>query len=168
MSIILLPAHKRLSADMQKALSCKGIYVLWLRTTLKRSFTVGKAGHLPLTGGYLAYVGSAMGPGGLKSRLAHHLCPSPKPHWHIDYIKAHATIEQIWVLPQTTLDEHTIATALVAVGGRPLGRFGASDCSCDTHLFKFYQTAGVSRFRSVLYEYERPGKLLRFWIEKNR
>ena len=90
-----------------------------------------------------------MGPGGLKRRLAHHhLHLSPKAHWHIDYLKAHATVKQIWLLPQAQPDEHNIAAALCVLGSQPLARFGASDCHCHSHLFGFRRMVALSLFRS--------------------
>lgn len=142
--------HIRIAANTQKALLSKGAYVLWLKPTQKGRITVGRIGHLSLIDRFLAYAGSAMGPGGLKSRLAHHLRPSPKPHWHIDYLKAHAPIKQIWLLPQALPDEHDIATALSALGGEVLSHFGASDCCCHSHLFGFQHMATLSHFRSAL------------------
>jgi len=45
---------------------------------------VGKLGVLPLQPGFYVYVGSAHGPSGLRARLAHHLGPGSRRHWHID------------------------------------------------------------------------------------
>ncbi|MCK6579853.1 MAG: GIY-YIG nuclease family protein [Anaerolineae bacterium] len=84
-------------------------------------------------------MGSAFGPGGLRGRLAHHLAPVRKPHWHIDYLRQAATCREVWSVAGEASREHAWAAALLATPGAstPAPRFGASDCACPTHLIHF-------------------------------
>ena len=56
--------------------------------------------------GYYVYLGSALGPGGLRARIAHHQKPSLRPHWHIDYLRAHTRIHGIWFSYDARRREH--------------------------------------------------------------
>jgi len=42
------------------------------------------------------FVGSAFGPGGLRSRIKHHTQPVRSAHWHIDYLRQAANVIDIW------------------------------------------------------------------------
>ncbi len=90
-----------------------------------------------LVPGLYAYCGSAYGPGGLAARLARHLRPDKRPHWHIDRLTAAgrilaayaqpggsecALVEELRKLPETRI---------------PLPGFGSSDCRrCPAHLIQ--------------------------------
>lgn len=107
------------------------------------TITVGKLGAAVLAPGFLLYVGSAFGPGGLAGRLRHHLRPvasvAARPHWHIDYLRAALPVVEVWLCPGPQRLEHRAALALHAARGSsiPLPRCGASDCTCPAHLFAF-------------------------------
>jgi Domain of unknown function DUF123 len=66
-----------------------GTYVLVLSSRSTDLIQIGRLGALQLQSGFYVYVGSALGPGGVRARLAHHLKLSRRPHWHIDYLRAH-------------------------------------------------------------------------------
>ena len=116
-----------------------GTYILVLRVETPCTVTVGRLGTAVLAPGWVLYVGSAFGPGGLAARLGHHLRPAAKPHWHIDYVRAALDLEEIWVCASPQRLEHRFATALHSAPGStiPLPRCGASDCRCAAHLFHF-------------------------------
>jgi Uri superfamily endonuclease len=117
----------------------KGTYILILRLGAPVMLTVGRLGTFDLEGGWYAYVGSAMGTGGLRGRLKHHLSPVTKPHWHIDYLRQHAGVHEVWYRADATACEHQWASVLGTLPGAcvPVARFGASDCDCPTHLLGF-------------------------------
>ena len=73
-----------------------GSYVLVLRCDIGGGLKVGALGELRLEPGFYLYVGSALGPGGLRARLRHHWCHSARPHWHIDYLRARVELHEIW------------------------------------------------------------------------
>src|ERR1035438_8832695 len=77
-----------------------------LTGTSTTSDRIGRLGALQLQSGFYFYVGSALGPGGVRARLAHHLKPSRRPHWHIDYLRAHTRVEEIWYCLDTRRLEH--------------------------------------------------------------
>lgn len=114
-----------------------GTYALILSSLARRSIRVGRLGTLRLRPGFYIYVGSALGPGGLRARIAHHLRRAKRPRWHIDYLRACLKPDQIWYFCDPMRCEHQCAKALEIVAGRsvPLSKFGASDC--DSHLFFF-------------------------------
>lgn len=133
--------------------SAPGTYVLVLRVESGSAVQIGRLGMFDIPLGWYAYVGSAFGSGGLRARIRHHLAPVRRPHWHIDWFRAEATVREVWFTRDLTL-EHAWASILLGLPGAyvPVPRFGASDCSCSTHLIgfanppqahAFQQTAGV-------------------------
>lgn len=125
--------------DLARFPAKKGTYVLILRLTHPARLTVGKRGTVDFTAGDYAYVGSAFGGGGLRGRLKHHLSPVVRPHWHIDYLRAAATVTEVWYCADTAVHEHdwAAALALLPAATLPPMRFGASDCRCASHLVQF-------------------------------
>lgn len=117
----------------------KGTYILWLRLIEAGHIPIGRRGIGDFPSGYYAYVGSAFGAGGLNGRLKHHLVPSQKPHWHIDYLKAYAPIQAVWTIASDTVYEHQWAGQLLNSpdASVPMKGFGSSDCSCLAHLIHF-------------------------------
>lgn len=117
----------------------KGTYVLILRLDAPAHLTIGRLGAFDFPAGCYAYIGSAFGVGGLRGRLQHHLSPISRPHWHIDYLRAVASVREIWWFASTTRYEHNWADTLRALPGAmlPAPRFGASDCGCASHLIGF-------------------------------
>ncbi|MCA9904476.1 MAG: GIY-YIG nuclease family protein [Anaerolineae bacterium] len=113
-----------------------------------RHLTVGKLGTFEFPVGWYVYVGSAHGSGGLRARLAHHLSSAAKPHWHIDYLRLAAPLWSVWYRASETVFEHLWATQLLALPGAemPVRRFGASDCTCATHLIHFREYPDLEAF----------------------
>jgi Uri superfamily endonuclease len=116
-----------------------GTYALILSCASSARIQVGRLGTLQLERGYYVYLGSALGPGGLRARIAHHQKLSPRPHWHIDYLRAHARLHSVWLWYEGRRHEHEWAGAMQRVKGAtiPLPGFGASDCNCPSHLYFF-------------------------------
>jgi Uri superfamily endonuclease len=129
----------------------KGIYVLILYLPHWRAIRIGRLGEFHFSNGFYAYVGSAFGPGGLAARLGHHLRRSHKPRWHIDYLRQHAGVSQIWVTGQGRELEHTWAAILPQTGNAqiPVAGFGSSDCSCTSHLFHFSSRPSIHKFNRL-------------------
>src|SRR5271157_5103178 len=128
-----------------------GTYVLVLSSRSTDLIQVGRLGALQLQSGFYLYVGSALGPGGVRARLAHHLKPSCRPHWHIDYLRAHTSVEEICYRLDTRRLEHVWAEHIRVTEGAsvPLVGFGSTDCGCESHLF-FEQRPSRERFRQML------------------
>ncbi len=117
----------------------KGTYLLILQ--LDRDIAglpVGRLGILDFPAGYYLYVGSAFGSGGLPARLAYHARrEKTRPHWHIDYLRAHGRLEEAWcVVCPERLERLWVDALSATVVVRPVAPgFGASDSPCKSHLF---------------------------------
>jgi Uri superfamily endonuclease len=124
-----------MAAADQGLTSAPGLYALALYLPRSVEIAIGALGaHLFPAGSYV-YVGSAWGPGGLAARLQRHLRGADKRHWHIDYLRAWAAPQALWWAEETR-DECGWAERLLTYPGADVvvPRFGASDCSCPTHL----------------------------------
>ena len=124
-----------------------GTYAVVLSATTGGLVQIGRLGKLRLQPGFYVYVGSALGPGGVRARLAHHLEPSSRPHWHIDYLRKHTALEEVWYCYGCARWEHQWARNLGMARGVcvPLAGFGASDCRCESHLYFFKNQPSRSR-----------------------
>jgi Uri superfamily endonuclease len=115
----------------------KGTYLLVLRLPAACYLRVGRLGGYELAAGFYLYVGSAFGAGGLAARLSYHMQRiKRRPHWHIDYLRAVATIYEVWTAAGAERLEDAWCRALLAVPGFevPIRGFGASDTRAPAHL----------------------------------
>jgi len=141
-----------------------GTYALVLLSTKSAPVRIGKLGSLQLQPGFYVYVGSAHGSGGLKSRVGHHLKATARPHWHIDYLRAHTQPEEVWYAIDRNRWECRWTDCLSQLRGAsvPLKGFGSSDCHCGSHLF-FFSTrpakAAFARRLGVLDGNHPPGQV---------
>ena len=128
----------------------KGTYVLLALLPRMKRLEIGRLGTYDIIPGFYAYVGSAFGPGGLLARVHHHLEPVAQPHWHIDYLLAHAEPVEVWY----ALSDRKLERALAEVLERsssfrmPIPRFGTSDYrrSRTSHLFYSKRPPSFHRF----------------------
>ncbi len=129
------------SDDPATLLPIPGTYALLLSSTSDAEIRIGLLGDMQVQPGFYVYVGSALGPGGVRARLTHHICPAERPHWHIDYLRPYTKLEQIWFRYDRTSQEHVWAKRFAGMKGAsvPLAGFGSSDCDCETHLFFFWK-----------------------------
>jgi Uri superfamily endonuclease len=129
----------------------KGTYVLIAYVPRMKRLEIGRLGTYDLIPGFYAYVGSAFGPGGLRARLSHHLESVAEPHWHIDYLLAHAEPVEVWYTLSDRKLERVLAEVLERSPGfrMPIPRFGASDYrrSRTSHLFYSKRLPPFSRFQ---------------------
>lgn len=114
--------------------------------------SVGRRRRLDLPRGVYAYVGSALGPGGLGARVGRHLDPARPIHWHIDYLKRATRIVEVWYAVGPVRREHAWAKVLANLPDASirLPGFGSSDCRCPAHLFHFATAPTVATFRRAL------------------
>lgn len=112
--------------------------------------TVGALGRVRLSPGFYVYVGSALGPGGLRARLARHIGRPARLHWHVDYLRTHARPVEIWLRTGAESEEHLWADILADLADSAIPRFGASDCRCRSHLFHFTRRPDPVRFAARL------------------
>lgn len=113
----------------------KGTYIIVLYVDKSKRIQIGKLGQFKFKKGYYAYVGSAFGPGGLNSRIKHHIEPKKRYHWHIDYLNP--AVKEVWVSDPGERLEHEWAGSLGEIASDKIPGFGCSDCSCESHLFYF-------------------------------
>ena len=120
----------------QTAKAIHGTYCIQLYCPQQAQIQVGKLGSFSFAAGYYLYIGSAFGPGGVHARLKHHCRLSLKPHWHLDYLRRYADVENAWYVADQR-SEHRWSECLEAVEDLhiPVEAFGSSDCSCKSHLF---------------------------------
>jgi Uri superfamily endonuclease len=131
---------------------CPGTYVLVLEVREPARIRAGRLGELEVTPGWYTYIGSACGPGGVAARCGHHLRITTRPHWHIDYLRAVSDLREIWFSCGSGRGEHTWSNLVGKGRGatQPFPGFGASDCGCRSHLFRFPKTPSFSGFRRRL------------------
>lgn len=122
---------------MTKSSSDCGTYALVLFLPRAEKIRIGALGTVGFPRGYYLYIGSALN--GLTARLARHLRRDKKHHWHIDYFLQHAQIKEVWTHQGNERFECVWAQASLAMPRAKIiaPRFGASDCSCTTHLIYF-------------------------------
>jgi histidyl-tRNA synthetase len=134
-------------ASAADAPSSPGAYALALRLVSPLDVRAGKNSATLPAGDYL-YCGSARGPGGLRARLARHMRPQKRAHWHIDQLTAVANMLGAFVEAQG--DECALNAALADLP-IPIAGFGSSDCRrCAAHLrFRPKDAALPSRWENA-------------------
>jgi Uri superfamily endonuclease len=119
-----------------------GTYTLSMRLPRATTIRIGALGEFKFPRGNYLYIGSAMN--GLAQRIARHVRPDKKLHWHIDYFLAHAQITEVWTHQGEERYECLWACAALAMPNARVivPRFGASDCDCPTHLIYLEEKHG--------------------------
>ena len=116
----------------------KGIYCLVLKNPAC-TIRIGALGLVTFRKGYHAYVGSALGPGGLL-RVRRHVRLAQngmgKPRWHIDYILTSNAFSLVAACCFET-EERLECRLASLLAGLPVPGFGCSDCHCTSHLFSY-------------------------------
>lgn len=116
-----------------------GVYTIILRVKEQLSLSVGSLGRVNLAVGQYLYTGSALGPGGLDSRVARHLRREKRVFWHIDYLTVNRQVDvSAFVRAEclTRMECRVNEMLLSRLGAEcAVLRFGSSDCSeCPAHL----------------------------------
>jgi Uri superfamily endonuclease len=127
-----------------------GAYALFLTLAQVQEVIVGRLGTFVFIPGWYVYLGSALGPGGLRARLGRHLRGVGKPHWHIDTLRPFAKVSgYCWAIlnpksaeiPDLPRLECSWSHALADLPAAriPAPGFGSSDCpsGCPAHLIAF-------------------------------
>jgi len=141
-----------------------GTYALLLKLDKQDRIAVGKLGTFDFPAGYYLYVGSALGPGGLRARLARHRRSresssgsnrgqtGQKLHWHIDYLLQRAQLIEVWSVASAERLECKWGQVARRLSGAqvPVRGFGSSDCRCPAHLIYFNARPSRQRFEQAL------------------
>ncbi|MHA1440967.1 MAG: GIY-YIG nuclease family protein [Candidatus Heimdallarchaeota archaeon] len=133
----------------------KGTYVLIIFNTEKNTIRIGSLGDIAFSNSYYIYIGSALGPGGLGSRLWRHFRKDKKIHWHIDYFLM-AESSKIIGAGELESDEKIECEIAQKIQNSyaedeliPVKKFGSSDCKCKTHLFKLKEKDTKKFFKII-------------------
>ena len=114
-----------------------GTYALLCFNKSEKRLNIGKLGKFIFKRGYYTYTGSALGMGGLRSRVYRHLKQDKSKHWHMDFLRESVSILEIWCL----YGNERMECRWASIFGRaddysiPVKGFGSSDCKCGSHLF---------------------------------
>ncbi|HEX9018092.1 MAG TPA: GIY-YIG nuclease family protein [Anaerolineaceae bacterium] len=118
-----------------------GSYALHIVLPAAQEIRIGRLGTFRFPAGNYLYTGSAHGPGGLRARLRHHVRPVANPHWHLDFLRPFAVLQNGWYTLENGALECAWSKALQGQGGGliPARGFGAADCHnrCHSHLVYF-------------------------------
>ncbi len=72
-------------------------------------------------------------------------------HWHVDYLCEVTDLVEVWYTADEHRSECKWASVLLEMNGIVFQeRFGASDCSCRSHLFFFEAMPSCRTFRRRL------------------
>lgn len=106
-------------------------YQLHIRLPHPLCLAIGRLGTFDFPAGDYVYTGSASR--NLEARIARHLRPDKRPHWHIDYLLAAPGVTVLAVTHSATGE---CALNQATPGSAPVPRFGATDCrlGCGSHL----------------------------------
>lgn len=125
-----------------------GAYVLHFATARWQKIVIGHLGEQYLAAGHYFYVGSARGAGGLQARVGRHLRSAGALHWHIDYVRAVAEVQNVFYTVTDKSLECAWSQALARLPAAliPVPHFGASDCrsGCAAHLIAFPHRADIT------------------------
>ncbi len=134
----------------------KGTYVLIALASQMKRLEVGSLGTFDIVPGFYPYLGSALGSGGLRARLGHHLESTADPHWHIEYLLQVAVPVEVWFTQSDRKLERSWAELLEKGPAfrTPIPRFGASDYhrSRASHLFYSKRRPSFQWFRQRVVE----------------
>ena len=129
-----------------------GTYALILGADFPTVIEVGRFGTLCVEPGFYVYTGSALGPGGLRGRVARHCREEKKLRWHIDYLRVVTQVLEVWCTAGAARQECRWGESLASMRGAtvPAHGFGSSDCACRSHLFRFRGRPSLRAFRRRL------------------
>ncbi|MCS7197075.1 MAG: GIY-YIG nuclease family protein [Candidatus Bipolaricaulota bacterium] len=115
----------------------RGVYILVIEAHGQTH--VGRLGPQSFDGIYL-YVGSALGPRGFQRVERHRAVAQGRNttrRWHIDYLLGIGQLKGALLFETSEKAmECALAEALARVAQPVIAGFGASDCRCQTHLFR--------------------------------
>jgi len=114
----------------------KGIYCLVIDLKKDIMTKIGKLGNIGFDKGKYIYIGSAQN--GIKQRVKRHFKKNKTKHWHIDYLldNENVKLERYLYKKAGKKEECKLACSLLSSLEEPVNKFGCSDCSCKSHLFR--------------------------------
>ncbi len=133
----------------------KGVYALVMHLAKDKRLQIGKLGRFDFAGGWYVYLGIAHGGGGVRARTNRHRRndAGKSKRWHVDYLRPHTQIHEIWFAASGPEYEHVFADVVSRMLGAtvPAPEFGSRDCNqCETHLFHLDRRPLVAPFRKMV------------------
>lgn len=126
-----------------------GVYLLKIKLAQKSKIKVGALGEKLFPAGYYFYAGTAQR--NFESRLKRHYSQQKKLHWHIDYLLKKAELEADYAFEFKKQGECFLTEILNAAGAKTIvSSFGASDCSCNSHLLYFDFKKGAKIVEKII------------------
>ena len=146
-------------SDNHKFPAQGGTYALHLWLNDPERMRIGKLGEFYFPPGDYIYIGSALGPGGLKARLTRHLRGKNRHHWHIDWLRDMVDVIGVYYITCVSHYECKWSQSLLNLPQAtvPAAGFGASDCRksrnlCEAHLVCFETGLHTTDLRGYLSE----------------
>lgn len=128
-----------------------GVYLLKLRIEENKNIKIGALGQNDFSAGYFFYAGTAQK--NIQSRVKRHYSKDKKLHWHIDYLLNEAELIDDFIFELPRAGECFLTELMKLNGGQVLvDGFGASDCSCRSHLIYFSFEKGDIFINNILDE----------------
>lgn len=155
------------------AATMKGTYLFFARLSRTGDIRINRKGQTHhFHKGWYAYVGSALGPGGFKSRLNRHFHGSGNPHWNIDYFRLSVVpFQKAWVSCEDQRLESRWSAVFQFMPGVhvPIVNFGNADLrgrtvldgTAPTHLFHSSKKPVLAEFQKLLDHYFPGGQPVR-------
>jgi sugar fermentation stimulation protein A len=142
----------------------RGAYLLILKVTHDMTTPVGVKRSIFFKKGYYIYAGSAQK--NLTQRIERHKRQRKKLFWHIDYLTKVSEFRA--ALPLRTVNdlECQLAHALKDIAEGEIAHFGASDCSCTSHLFFMSHDPLLSSTFHQFLQYYRMERLISSDLKK--
>jgi Uri superfamily endonuclease len=117
----------------------KGVYILIISVIKNVCIKIGSLGKIKFPEGMYVYVGSAQN--NLEKRVARHISKDKKKFWHIDYLLGNkfSKVVAVFYKKSGKSEECNMAKKITNEFTNTeiiIPKFGCSDCSCKSHLFK--------------------------------
>ncbi len=141
--------HENAGKPYQNPEKMKGTYCLVLSSCQDFCLSIGRLGKLNFYAGGYVYIGSALN--SLNSRVTRHLSREKRLFWHIDYLLDSSHIGLDYIFFQNLPERNECRTArCISKIFKPNHGFGASDCSCSSHLFYFQREEQTLLFQLLV------------------
>ncbi|CAG1771225.1 hypothetical protein BAC3_01637 [uncultured bacterium] len=113
----------------------KGSYLLLMKLSEVQSLQIPHLKDYVFTEGYYIYIGSALGPGGIRARVGRHIRKEKKIHWHIDHLTTVADLYSTVLILSPSRLETLLTGFLMKTDLTPVPGFGCGDSEDYSHLF---------------------------------
>ncbi len=128
-----------------------GTYVVFFRLAQPQTgLKIGALGTFDFPAGVYAYLGSAFGSGGVRTRTGRHLTPDTKKKWNIDWLKPHCVPVAVWWAHDRQKVEFQWAEVMASLPGAsfPAKGFGAANNkTARAHLVRFVEVPAFEEFQ---------------------